>query len=48
LLATSAACLSSETDEKLIELVRKCEESYDISNKKYNDRIWKEKQSIVD
>ena len=25
LLATSAACLSSETDKKLIELVRKCE-----------------------
>jgi hypothetical protein len=30
LLATSAACLSSELDEKLIELVRKCEELYDI------------------
>ena len=29
-------------DEKLIELVRKCEELYDISNKKYSDRVWKE------
>jgi hypothetical protein len=48
LLATSAACLSSEMDEKLIELVRKCEELYDMSNKKYSDRIWKEKLSIVD
>jgi hypothetical protein len=37
LLATSAACLSSEMDEKLIELVRKCEELYDMSNKKYRD-----------
>jgi hypothetical protein len=33
LLATSAACsLSSEMGEKLIELVRKCEELYDMSN----------------
>jgi hypothetical protein len=39
LLATSAACLSSEMDEKLIELVRKCEELYDMSNKKYSDKI---------
>jgi hypothetical protein len=30
-------------DEKLIELVRKCEELYDISNKKYSDSVWKEK-----
>jgi len=30
-------------DEKLIEVVRKCEELYDISNKKYSDRVWKEK-----
>jgi len=30
-------------DEKLIELVRKCEELYDMSNKKYSDRVWKEK-----
>ena len=29
--------------EKLIELLRKCEELYDISNKKYNDSVWKEK-----
>ena len=41
-LVTSAACLSSEVDEKLIELVRKCEELYDMSNKKYNDSVWKE------
>ena len=31
-------------DEKLIELVRKCEELYDMSNKKYSDSVWKEKQ----
>ena len=30
-------------DEKLIELVRKCEELYDISYKKYSDNVWKEK-----
>jgi hypothetical protein len=35
LLATSAACFSSEVDEKLIELVRKCEKLYDMTNKKY-------------
>jgi len=29
-------------DEKLIELVRKCEELYDMSNKKYSDSVWKE------
>jgi hypothetical protein len=29
-------------DEKLI-LVRKYEELYDMSNKKYSDRVWKEK-----
>jgi hypothetical protein len=29
--------------EKLIELVRKCEELYDMSNKKYSDSVWKEK-----
>jgi hypothetical protein len=35
-LATSAACFCfSEMDEKLIELVRKCEVLYDVSNKKY-------------
>jgi hypothetical protein len=32
-----AACLSSETDEKLIDLVHKCEELHDISNKKCSD-----------
>jgi hypothetical protein len=30
-------------DEKLIELVRKCEELYDMSSKKYSDSVWKEK-----
>jgi hypothetical protein len=30
-------------DENLIELVRKCEELYDTSNKKYSDSVWKEK-----
>jgi hypothetical protein len=34
---------SSEMDEKLIELVRKCDEIYDKSNKKYSDSVWKEK-----
>jgi hypothetical protein len=29
-------------DEKLIELVRKCDELYDISHK-YSDSVWKEK-----
>jgi hypothetical protein len=29
--------LSSEIDEKLIELLRKHEELYDIANKKYSD-----------
>jgi hypothetical protein len=29
--------------EKLIELVRKCGELYDMSNKKYSDSVWKEK-----
>jgi len=48
LLATSAACLSAEVDEKLIELVRKCEELYDMSNKEYSDRVWKEKLNILD
>jgi len=49
---TSSVCLrrvppdfSSEMDEKLVELVRKCEELYDLSNKKYYyvDNIWKGK-----
>jgi len=30
-------------DEKLIELVRKCEELYDMSSKKYSQCVWKEK-----
>jgi len=30
-------------DEKLIQFVRKCEELYDMSNKKYSDSVWKEK-----
>jgi hypothetical protein len=34
---------SSEIDEKLIVLVRKCEEMYDIANEKYRDSVWKEK-----
>jgi hypothetical protein len=29
-------------DEKLTGVVRKCEELYDISNKKYSDSVWKE------
>jgi hypothetical protein len=29
--------------EKLIEFLRKCEELYDIANKKYSDSVWKEK-----
>jgi hypothetical protein len=29
-------------DEKLIELVRKCEELYDMANKKYSFSPWKE------
>jgi hypothetical protein len=42
LLATSAACLSSEMGEILIEMVRKCEELYGMSNKKYSDSVWTE------
>jgi len=34
---------SSETDEKLTELVRKREELYDMSNKKYSYSVCKEK-----
>jgi hypothetical protein len=34
---------SSEMDEKLIELVRECEEIHDMSNKKYSDGVRKEK-----
>ena len=43
LLATSAVWVSSEMDEKLIELVRKCDELCDISHKKYSDSVGKEK-----
>jgi hypothetical protein len=39
-LATSAIL---KIDEKLIELVRKCEELYDMGNKEYSDSVWKEK-----
>ena len=34
--------LSSEMDEKLTELVRKCEELYDVSDKKYSGSVWEE------
>ena len=47
-LATSAACLSSEVVEKLTELVLKCEELYDMSNKKQSDSVWKEKLNVID
>jgi hypothetical protein len=30
-------------DEKLTELVRKCEELYNMSSKMYSDNVWKEK-----
>jgi len=30
-------------DEKFIELMRKCEELYNMSNKKCSDSVWKEK-----
>jgi len=30
-------------DEKFIELMRKCEELYDMSNKKCSNSVWKEK-----
>jgi len=39
---------SSEMDENLIGLVRKCEELYDMSNKKYSDSVWKEELNITD
>ena len=57
LAGTSTSRLSSvpsplltddETDEKLIELVRKYEELCDMSNNKYRDRVWKEKLNILD
>jgi len=40
--------VSSEVDEKLIEVVHKCEELCDMSNKKYSDRVWEEKLNITD
>jgi hypothetical protein len=40
--------LSSEMDEIFIELVRKCEELCDMSNKKYSDRVWRETLNIID
>jgi hypothetical protein len=49
LISDGGACneccvlLSSEKDEKLIELVRKCEELYDVTNKKYSDSVWRER-----
>jgi hypothetical protein len=30
-------------DEQLTEFVGRCEELYDMSNKKYRDAVWKEK-----
>ena len=44
MFACKGCCLflSSEMDEKLIELVRKCEKLYDMSNKKYIDSVWNE------
>jgi hypothetical protein len=38
--------LSSEIDLKLIDLVRNCEELYDISNKEYSDNV-KERNIVV-
>jgi len=38
LIATSAACVSSEMDEKLIEFMHRCEELH-MSNKKCRDRF---------
>ena len=35
--------LSSGMYEKLIEMVRKCGELCDMSNKMYSDSVWKEK-----
>jgi hypothetical protein len=34
-------------EKKLTELLRKCEEFYDISNKKYSDSVWKEKYLLT-
>jgi hypothetical protein len=30
-------------DEKIIELVRRCEELYEVSSMQYSDCVWKEK-----
>jgi len=35
--------LFSEMDEEIKELVRKCEELYDMSNEEYTDSVWEEK-----
>ena len=35
--------LFSEIDEEIKELVRKCEELYDMSNEEYTDNVWEEK-----
>ena len=45
MFACNECCLllSSEIDEKLIELMRKCEELYEMSSKKFGDSVWKEK-----
>ena len=44
MFACNECCIfSSDLDEELIELVRKCEELRDMSNKKYNDSVWTEK-----
>jgi hypothetical protein len=45
MFACNECCLllSSEMDKKLTELVQKCEELYDTSNKMYSDSVWKEK-----
>jgi len=38
--------LSSEMDEKLVELVRKCEIIYDVSNKKYSESMGKKLNNL--
>ena len=48
LLATSAAGFCLQKWMKNLKLVRKCEALYDISNKKYSDRVWEEKLNIID
>jgi hypothetical protein len=41
-LATSAACLFLEVDGKLVGLVGKCKELYDMSHNKYSDSLERE------